>query len=712
MKKKIYIIIVAFIISCPFSVTAEEGGLNGLITDGDYTYYYINGVKQTGFQVINGDTYFFSRVDGSMRTGIFSIDYVMYWFDDNGVMQTGFYEENGKKYYFDENGRASGFKKIGDNTYFFSRVDGSMRTGVFSIDYVMYWFDNDGIMQTGWYEEDGNKYYFDENGRASGFKKIGDNTYFFSRVDDNRMRTGIFDIDGYTYYFDKDGVMQTGFQYVDGKTKYFLEDGKMAKGVIAIGNDYYGFDDDGVMLKGWYDDSGNKYYFDNDGKAVKGLWSHNNKTYYFNQSGIMHMGFQVLDDNTYFFSRVDGAMRTGMFDIDGYTYYFLEDGKMYTGWYETEEGSRYFASNGQMQKGIVDLNGSKYFFDSNGIQAWGFQQYNGNTYFFSRVGDHSMRTGFFQVDYIYYYFNSEGVMQTGFQNVEGIMRFFSRVNGAMRTGWTLIDGYMYYFDPNTGEMTVGNKTIDNVNYVFYDDGRLRDGFVTDTDGNTRYYYPDGSFANDWVTIAGTKYFFNSLGVMIGKNVKKVIDVSEYQKEIDWDTVISHGGVDGVILRISASGLDREDAMLARNIAALQRLGIPYGIYIYSYAENYNEGRLYADFTLNIIRKYNMNPTLGIYLDLESNNITSYMGVYEYEQVTRGFMDVMNNNGYGNLSKIYTYTSMAEGALNSPYLHSLIAWVAQYNHYCYYTGSYVGWQYSSTEYIPGIEGNVDVSVWFN
>ena len=107
----------------------------------------------------------------------------------------------------------------------------------------------------------------------------------------------------------------------------------------------------------------------------------------------------------------------------------------------------------------------------------------------------------------------------------------------------------------------------------------------------------------------------------------------------------------------------------------------------------------------------MNPTLGIYFDIEINSFTQDMSTYEHEQVVRGFMEVMNNNGYGSLAKIYTYTSMAEGVLNSPYLRNLITWIAQYNHYCYYTGSYNGWQYSSTESIPGISGDVDVSVWF-
>ena len=280
----------------------------------------------------------------------------------------------------------------------------------------------------------------------------------------------------------------------------------------------------------------------------------------------------------------------------------------------------------------------------------------------------------------------------------------------MRTGWVVVDGHMHYFDQITGEVAVGNKTIDGVNYIFNPDGKLQDGFTTDSSGNTRYYFPDGSFANTWTTIQGKKYFFNSLGVMIGENVSKVIDVASYQGNIDWDKVLTEGDVDGVILRIAA-GATKEDVKLHQNVTELKRRNIPYGVYIYSYAENYFEGRIYADFVLNSMRKYNMNPTLGIYLDLERNSITEYMGVKEYEQVTRGFMEVMQNAGYKDLAKIYTYTSYANTALNSEYLRNQIDWIAQYNHYCLYKGTYKGWQYTSTGQIPGIKGNVDVNVWF-
>ena len=526
------------------------------------------------------------------------------------------------------------------------------------------------------------------------------------------MRTGTFAIDGVIYHFGEDGTLKTGWQKVDGNQRYYYPNGGLAIGPTTIDEKTYLFDDVGNMQFGWQTYENNTYYLDPETGIAKntGLVEIENEFYYFLPSGIMKTGFQKIDEKIYFFSRLDGHRRLGIFAIDGYYYGFSEEDGMLTGWQEMEEGTRHFATDGKMSIGISEIDGEKYFFTEEGIQAWGFQEVNGNTYFFSRINDHAMRTGYFKIDDYYYYFNEQGIMQTGFQTVENIRRFFSRLDGHMRTSWVNIDGYMYYFNPETGEMITGNIIIDEVNYVFKEDGKLQDGFTTDTDGNTKYYFPDGTYANDWITIAGTKYFFNAKGVMIGKNVRKVIDVSAHQGNIDWDRVINEGDVDGVILRIAA-GCEVEDVQLANNIAALKRLGIPYGIYIYSYAENYFEGQLYANFTVNVIRRYDMNPTLGIYYDLESNSITENLGVSDYEQIVRGFMEVMTNNGYGENTKIYTYTYYAETALNSPYLRNLITWVAQYNHYCYYTGTYNAWQYTSTGTVPGINTSVDINVWF-
>ena len=575
--------------------------------------------------------------------------------------QTGWVEENGKKYYLENGSKVTGFKKINEKVYFFSRDNtqyGVMRTGKFQIGDFYYCFDNTtGAMFTGLFEYNNQKYYANNNGELQlGYQSVDGKTYFFSRDKTmyGALKTGKFEVDGQYRIFNE--YLQTGLFEYNGQKYYADGEGNLQLGFQNIEGKKYFFSRDntqyGVMRTGKFQIGDFYYCFDNTtGAMFTGLFEYNNQKYYANNNGELQLGYQSIDGKTYFFSKdktMYGALKTGKFVVDG----------------------KYQIFNEYLQTGLFEFEGNKYYANSKGVLQTGFHTINGKRYFFS--GDK--------------------------------IRF-----GVMRYGWIQYNGYRYYLDSD-GTVVTGYKKIDGREYMFDDQGRMNTGFVT-INGNTYYYYADGTFANDWLQIGNKKYFFNSLGVQIGANVKKVIDVSYHQGVIDWDKVIAEGSVDGVILRIAA-GCEEEDTQLARNISELKRLGIPYGIYIYSYAENYNEGRLYAEFTVNVIKKYGMNPTLGIYLDLESNSVTSYMGVTEYTNVVNGYMDVMKANGYGNNTKIYTYKNYADTALNSEYLRSLIAWVAQYNHYCTYTGSYVGWQYSSTEKIPGINTNVDVNVWFN
>ena len=161
-----------------------------------------------------------------------------------------------------------------------------------------------------------------------------------------------------------------------------------------------------------------------------------------------------------------------------------------------------------------------------------------------------------------------------------------------------------------------------------------------TEDGHKYYYD--LFGNK-ITGCGYKigdatHYFGPTGIYLGMNNLEVLDISAHNGVVDWQAVAS-SGVYGVILRVAASA-EYRDSRLKENVAGCKKYGIPYGIYIYSYAENYSEGQAYANFTRALMNEFDMHPTLGIFLDLEENNVTKFMGPTEYTAVVKGFYSVI------------------------------------------------------------------------
>ncbi len=651
-----------------------------------------------------------------------------YLYDEQGNMLTGFqYLENGNKTcFYNSNGwMLYGQQMIGGHWYLFDSVTGAMQTG---FKYIS------SQNKTVYYNEQGQMLY--------GFQKIGNYTYYFDTLT-GATSYGQKIINGHWHLFDSYGIMKTGFQYISyqNKTVYYNADGWMLYGLQTIGEDTYYFDPvTGAMKTGYLYLNGKHYMFASDGKKINGKYERllNTGWHYFDEDGNMLTGFQYIEsqNKTCYYSKTTGAMLYGEQYINGHWYLFdTYNGAMKTGfqYISNQNKTVYYNEQGQMLYGLQDIGEDTYYFDTiTGAKKSGIVTVDGKSYLFYSSGKQVKRTGEVLADGYWYLLNDKYEVQKGFQTLADGRKVYYTSLGRMVHGQLYLNGYWYLFDTVTGEMKTGFQilndehktvyydesghmlygyhTIDGVQYYFNTvTGAMKSNFVY-KNGKTYYYFENGGMANDWINIAGTKYFFNSLGEMIGKNVQKVVDVSSYQTNINWYTAKTQGGVDGAILRISA-GCEWEDPQLAYNIQGVKNNNIPYGIYIYSYAENYNEGVLYAQFTLEKIRKYGMNPSLGIYLDLENNGVTSYMGVAQYTEVVRGFMDTMQAAGYGHLAKVYTYTSYANTALNSEYIRSQIDWIAQYYHYTTYTGPIRMWQYSSTEKVAGINGNVDVSVKF-
>ena len=181
--------------------------------------------------------------------------------------------------------------------------------------------------------------------------------------------------------------------------------------------------------------------------------------------------------------------------------------------------------------------------------------------------------------------------------------------------------------------------------------------------------------------------------------KTIIDVSEHQKEINFSAL---KGVDGVILRIGYGDNDstQDDKHFLRNIAECERLGIPYEVYLYSYADTDKHMHSEIEHIKRLLAGRNVRP----WLDLEYRPAKKY-----WRKAVEMFLEAFPNGGV--YSWEWTFTDILDG-IECP------RWICAYGsnsgkpEYNYKPAlDCHGWQYTSKARIPGINGNVDVSEWY-
>ena len=224
----------------------------------------------------------------------------------------------------------------------------------------------------------------------------------------------------------------------------------------------------------------------------------------------------------------------------------------------------------------------------------------------------------------------------------------------------------------------------------------------------------------WTETNGVKNFYDAENnLMYHKGTKKIIDVSEHNGKINWEKVKS-SGVDGAIIRVGWGYLG-EDKYFQRNVSECNRLGIPYGIYLYSYAYDANFAYAEANGTAEMLSKVNLNLSYPIYYDIEAfkswtdsdGSIRKHPNTpFEYEQVIATYINRMNELGYNGKVHVYSYRSYLQNQLNSPKILPYVSWIAAYTPTLgfeneYYNGE-EGWQYTSSGYTDGIDGRVDIS----
>ena len=364
---------------------------------------------------------------------------------------------------------------------------------------------------------------------------------------------------------------------------------------------------------------------------------------------------------------------------------------------------------------------------------------------------------------------SDGSMQIGkFRDNAGRLRY-SLPDGNLigSNGWKE-DAGGKYFAYNNGYLYTNEFITFGSKIMFYmgADGSMQVGKFRDNAGRLRYSLPDGNLigSNGWKEDAGGKYFAHDNGylytnefITFGPTVqyycdnegrvklyefngmRKGIDVSEYQKWIDWDSVKA-SGIEFAMIRVGyrgwGSGAIIEDKYFERNIREAKRVGLKVGVYFYSGAINTSEAIEEAQFVINKVRNYSLDYPIAFdfedfentesrYYKLDKNQRTD-ISIAFLEMVKRhGYTPMMygnpnyfNNERYFDTSRIVTQYKVwlahyywADSARNqySDFVNFLASGKKTGYSYEGKQGTIDMWQFSSEGIISGINGRVDLNI---
>lgn len=150
--------------------------------------------------------------------------------------------------------------------------------------------------------------------------------------------------------------------------------------------------------------------------------------------------------------------------------------------------------------------------------------------------------------------------------------------------------------------------------------------------------------------------------------KKLIDVSKHQGIIDWAKVKA-SGIDGAIIRCGYGDniTSQDDSKFRTNVEGCVANGIPFGVYIYSYAKTNEQAKSEAEHVLRLLAPYANKMQYPVYLDLEAAG--TEQGAVERANI---FGDIIEGAGYwcGVYANEYWWTNHLKG-LERCYLRYVI-----------------------------------------
>ena len=193
------------------------------------------------------------------------------------------------------------------------------------------------------------------------------------------------------------------------------------------------------------------------------------------------------------------------------------------------------------------------------------------------------------------------------------------------------------------------------------------------------------------------------------NTKIGLDLSEWQDYPDYNK-LKEAGVEFVILRVGGTkGREGDyflDKSFVHNITEANKVGIPVGVYFFSYATSIQKAKENANWVLDQIKDYKVDLPISFDWENWSKFNQYHISFYELSMMADTFIKTVEKKGYQGMnygSKTYLENMWMES--NHP------IWLAHYTEQTSYKGKYKFWQICDNALVDGINGPVDVNIMY-
>lgn len=197
--------------------------------------------------------------------------------------------------------------------------------------------------------------------------------------------------------------------------------------------------------------------------------------------------------------------------------------------------------------------------------------------------------------------------------------------------------------------------------------------------------------------------------MATMNGKKGVDVSYANGNVDLAKV-KNAGYEFVMIRCGYGSdiTSQDDTQFASNVAKAEKLGMPWGVYLYSYATNQTEAKSEVAHITRLLK--GKKPTMPIALDVEDRAYYQKHNCYNKTAITAIVKTILGGiKSAGYYPMLYTGKYWLDGydgvngMIDKSVWSAYDIWLASWTPSCTYTGSNLGiWQYGGE--INKIESN--------